>query len=185
MLSEQRKKSVNHSVSEPSTLLHKLCVTSQLLNRMTFENVTNITQLVPVTRQSPNCNIQNIWICCLISQLHRPKQRWIILDFINSRNHPDKVSLSWFFCSVRADIPVFFTVLSLACGACAFVCVTPFSPVLMKPRGSALQVQLCVHRVLQQCVCEMTSQPSRATPYNATAVTKDQHPAHHTPGAAF
>lgn len=53
MLSEHRKKSANHSVSESSTSLHKLCVTSQPLNRMTFKNVTNITLLVPV--------IVNVW----------------------------------------------------------------------------------------------------------------------------
>ncbi|CAB1418902.1 unnamed protein product [Pleuronectes platessa] len=31
---------------------------------------------------------------------------------------------------------------------------------------------------------KMTTQPSRATPYDTTAVTKDQHLGRHTPGAA-
>ena len=44
-----QKKSFNHSVSESSTLLHRLCVTSQLLNRMTFE-----LQLQSIFGQQPN-----------------------------------------------------------------------------------------------------------------------------------
>lgn len=156
MLSEAGKKSINHSVSESSTSLHKLCVTSQPL---TLENITRVQWLYGQQPGSQAVTYRGFfsrthWICyCAVSQL------CILSGFL------------------LADLPFLFAVLSLPCGVC-----DTFPSCALSYEGHHNRCSR-FHRVLQQrgsvcvcacmSVCKMTSQSSRATPYNTTAVTKD------------
>lgn len=186
----KKRKGNNNSVSKPSTPLHKLCGTLQSLNRMTFKNVTNRTVLVPhrahvwATAEEPQ-NHSLIHATSIVVYFHssfclRKKKQWINqeMNFGNKCNHPDNIFLSRVFCSFWAAVQflsislLLFTLVSQPCG----VCDTFLSRVWVAFTGAAAAV--CV------CVCEMTTQPSGATPCNTTAVTKDQPPACHTPGAA-